>query len=229
MSEPKTIDENEWPQVGDVVAWQADGYGGYAIVLEVNDDPGPERIPHVRVRGPSWEKPQNLYLYEIETLDAGDPMTAHIKATLEHIETVEDRMEQFRYALLRRSRAHDASKLREPEASIFAVQSAKLKYLEYGSEAYMQAIKDLGPALNHHYKHNDHHPEHHRQGVDGMDLFQLVEMFCDWCAATERMKDGSIRKSIDVNEDRFGLSPQLASILRNTAARWKARTGERLK
>lgn len=61
-----------------------------------------------------------------------------------------------------------------------------------------------------------HKPEH---GVSGMDLFDLVEMFFDWKAATERMSSGDIHKSIDINTKRFNLSPQLVRILRNTATR----------
>lgn len=56
-------------------------------------------------------------------------------------------------------------------------------------------------------------------GVRGMDLFDLVEMFFDWKAATERMASGDIHKSIEINTKRFELSPQLASILSNTAKR----------
>jgi hypothetical protein len=53
--------------------------------------------------------------------------------------------------------------------------------------------------------------------VDGMSLLDVVEMLMDWKAASERHADGDIWTSIDHNEQRFNLSPQLASILRNTA------------
>lgn len=53
-------------------------------------------------------------------------------------------------------------------------------------------------------------------GVNGMTLLDLVEMFCDWKAATERHKDGSLKRSIEINRERFNLSPQLAAILENT-------------
>ena len=74
----------------------------------------------------------------------------------------------------------------------------------------------LKPALDHHYLNNDHHPEWHPNGVDAMDLCQLVEMFCDWKAATERTKDGDINKSIDINQERFKLDPQLVKIFKNS-------------
>lgn len=52
--------------------------------------------------------------------------------------------------------------------------------------------------------------------VNGMSLLDLIEMLADWKAATERHANGDIRKSIDINTERFKLSPQLADILRNT-------------
>lgn len=53
--------------------------------------------------------------------------------------------------------------------------------------------------------------------VSDMNLLDLVEMLCDWKAASERHNDGNIRKSIEVNANRFGLSPQMVKILENTA------------
>ncbi len=50
-----------------------------------------------------------------------------------------------------------------------------------------------------------------------MNLIDLVEMLCDWKAASMRHHDGNIRRSIEINGDRFGLSPQLVRILENTA------------
>jgi hypothetical protein len=53
-------------------------------------------------------------------------------------------------------------------------------------------------------------------GINGMDLLDIVELFMDWKAATERTKGGSIDKSIDINKNRFHLSDQLVSIFKNT-------------
>jgi hypothetical protein len=49
-----------------------------------------------------------------------------------------------------------------------------------------------------------------------MDLIDLVEMFCDWKAATLRHKDGDINKSIEINSQRFKMSDQLKKIFINT-------------
>jgi Family of unknown function (DUF5662) len=52
--------------------------------------------------------------------------------------------------------------------------------------------------------------------INGMNLFDLLEMFIDWCAACQRHVDGDIEKSIQIGKDRFLMSPQLVQIFRNT-------------
>jgi hypothetical protein len=119
--------------------------------------------------------------------------------------------------LIRRSEIHDASKLESPEKELFNEFTPKLAGCTYGSDEYMEFLTGLKVALDHHYANNSHHPEHYRNGVDGFDLFDLIEMFFDWKAATERHNDGNIYKSIEINTKRFNLSDQLAQIFKNTA------------
>lgn len=122
-------------------------------------------------------------------------------------------------ALNNRGENHDASKLEDPELSLFAEWGPKLSGMEYGSDEYKSALGKMGEALQHHYQHNSHHPEHHGEaGVDGMNLIDLIEMTCDWKASTSRVKDGDFMKSLETNRKRFGLSPQLTRIISNTAA-----------
>jgi hypothetical protein len=137
--------------------------------------------------------------------------------------------------------------------------------MTYGSEDYKKSLKDMGPALHHHYSSNSHHPEHYswhcpvcnlqiddksyneapqgpnesqarycpkccrngmlyeselmfkpELGINGMDLLDIVELFCDWKAATMRHHDGSLAKSVEHNSSRFNLGPVLTNIFRNT-------------
>lgn len=53
-------------------------------------------------------------------------------------------------------------------------------------------------------------------GIRGMSLLDLIEMLCDWKAATLRHNDGDIRKSIEINQKRFGYSDELKAIFLNT-------------
>jgi len=54
------------------------------------------------------------------------------------------------------------------------------------------------------------------KGLNGMSLLDLVEMLCDWKAATMRHNDGDILRSVEINQKRFGYSDELKSILLNT-------------
>lgn len=49
-----------------------------------------------------------------------------------------------------------------------------------------------------------------------MTLVDIVEMFFDWWASSERHKNGDIKESIEENKERFGLSDQLVKIFNNT-------------
>ena len=140
------------------------------------------------------------------------------QGTESHIIRVRQIIDQFAGLLMARGQAHDASKLESPEAEMFFGRVGALSGLTYGTPEYeAQRQEMLGEALKHHYEHNRHHPEHFPDGVAGMTLIDLVEMFIDWLAATERHKDGDIFKSIDYNEGHFEMPPMLAAILRNTA------------
>ena len=137
--------------------------------------------------------------------------------TFRHIERVRNLLNDFVRDLLKRGEFHDQSKLEPPEVALFTEMTSKLAECTYGSDEYKGYLKKLGPALEHHYAKNAHHPEHYKQGVNDMSLNDLVEMLVDWKAASERHNDGNILKSIEKNADRFSLSPQLVKILENTA------------
>lgn len=136
--------------------------------------------------------------------------------TMRHILTVRSLMSEFASALLDNAKYHDLSKLEEPEASTFRIYTEKLKGMTYGSDEYKQCLADMKPALDHHYAHNDHHPEHFDNGINDMNLFDIVEMLCDWKAATLRHADGDINKSLEINRVKLGIEPQLMKILENT-------------
>ena len=114
-----------------------------------------------------------------------------------------------------RGTIHDQSKLQSPEIEIFDEYTSRLKNTTYGSDQYKQYLKEMQVALDHHYTNNRHHPEHF-ESISSMNLIDIVEMLCDWKAATLRHADGDIRKSIEINQERFGFSDELKQILINT-------------
>jgi len=138
------------------------------------------------------------------------------KETKEHIGNVEKFLRQVSMELKGRAAEHDKSKLSTPEKETFDRVTPKLRGLKYGSPEYQEMLSEMKPALDHHYQNNRHHPEHHQNGIDGMNLIDLIEMLADWKAATLRHEDGDITESIKHNAKRFNLSPQLEQILLNT-------------
>lgn len=136
--------------------------------------------------------------------------------TMRHIETVRNYLGIVIKEFVDRSINHDQSKLESPEVEIFDIYTAKLRGCTYGSEEYKVYLKEMQVALDHHYKENSHHPEHYDNGINGMNLFDLVEMICDWKSATLRHADGNIYKSLEINQKRYNISPQLQEILTNT-------------
>ncbi len=140
--------------------------------------------------------------------------------TKKHIARVEELLEFARLELAIRAKNHDTSKLNSPEKELFDEYTPKLAGCTYGSDEYKTFLSGLKVSLDHHYANNSHHPEHFKGGVDDFDLFDLLEMFFDWKAATERHNDGDILKSIEINKTRFKLSDQLCAIFRNTATRY---------
>lgn len=136
--------------------------------------------------------------------------------TMRHIELVRNLLNGVVVELLERAQKHDQSKLRSPEVELFTEFTEKLRHVTYGSPEYDQFRESMGPALAHHYANNRHHPEHFKDGINDMNLVDLLEMLVDWKAASTRHNDGNLRRSIEVNGDRFGMSPQLIKIFENS-------------
>ena len=136
--------------------------------------------------------------------------------TMRHIETVRNYINAVIKELINRQEEHDQSKMQPPEVEIFEIYTAKLRDLEYGSDDYKQCLAEMKPAIDHHNSCNRHHPEHHTNKIQGMNLIDLIEMLCDWKAATLRHNTGNIKKSLGINQKRFGYSDELKQIFENT-------------
>jgi hypothetical protein len=136
--------------------------------------------------------------------------------TLKHIHRVRELLYVMIQELDVRARNHDLSKLESPEKEIFGEYTPELAKTEYGSDEYKNLLEKVKPAIEHHYANNRHHTEYHKNGINDMTLIDLIEMLVDWRAATERNKNGNIRKSIEINAQRYGISEQLTKIFENT-------------
>ena len=138
-------------------------------------------------------------------------------ATLKHMKRVSELLIEASMEILKRAKEHDESKLSNEEKPYFDEFTPKLASSSYGSDEYKEFLKELKPALDNHYAKNSHHPEHHPNGINDMNLFDIIELFFDWKASGERQNDGNIYKSLEINKKRFNMSDQLIKILENTA------------
>ena len=141
------------------------------------------------------------------------------KDTLAHIQNVRLKMYKVVDDLLHRAAVHDASKLEAPEKKVYDIYTPLLRTLEYNSQEYKDALVKMKPAIDHHFSVSRHHPEYFADGINGMNLVDLLEMIVDWKAAGERhvLKPTDIFRSIEIGAERFGIDPQLKQILLNTA------------
>lgn len=146
--------------------------------------------------------------------------------THRHIARVRQLLGEAACELIRRGDVHDASKFNPIELGpLQAMQDviAREGQAPYGSDEYKRRTAMLGPMIAHHNQNNSHHPEHYPNGIAGMDLFDLIEMFFDWRAANEE-RDGGAPMGLSRSIKRLSIDPQLASILQNTADRLGYRT-----
>ena len=128
------------------------------------------------------------------------------KDTQEHIDKVNTYLSICAKDLQYRGKLHDASKLLSPEKEYFDDVTPILKNLVFGTPEYKASCDLIKPALIHHYANNTHHPQFYENGINGMNLFDLVEMLMDWKASGERNSTGDIKKSLKINSERFGMS-----------------------
>jgi hypothetical protein len=82
--------------------------------------------------------------------------------------------------------------------------------------AYRVAFNPYKAIIQHHYAHNDHHPEFDANGINAMNLLQITEMLCDWRAAASRNPELNFMESLKIQKNRFGISDQLFLIICNT-------------
>ena len=137
--------------------------------------------------------------------------------TIRHIEVVRNYLNTCIKELLHRQEQHDQSKFDPEEALRFDAVKIELRDVTFGSDEYFTILNSIQPALDHHYKRNRHHPQHFENGINDMNLIDLLEMIVDWKSSSLRHDNGDIIQSIDINQKRFGYSDELKQILINTA------------
>lgn len=141
-----------------------------------------------------------------------------IKDLVQHKQWVAQNMQRAANDLFQRAAVHDNSKFSPEEFEPYDKLFPELQKYPYGSPELKAVYKQLGPALKHHVTSNRHHPEYFGEdGINGMNLIDVLEMVCDWMAASKRSQTG-IMKGLEINKERYGISDQLFEIIKNTVA-----------
>ena len=139
-----------------------------------------------------------------------------ILETLIHIHKVQRLLSVCICKLQERLIVHDRSKIFSDELEHFANLETDIREIEFGTDQYSKQLGMLDTALEHHYRENRHHPEHFVDGINGMNLIDILEMTVDWIAAAERSKNGNVLRSLPFEKERFGIDDQLYRIIKNT-------------
>lgn len=140
--------------------------------------------------------------------------------TRNHIARVSELLGEAAVELIRRGAAHDRSKFEPIELVPLAHMQALIDAegpAQFGTPEYKRRTDLLGEMIAHHRANNSHHPEYYPNGVEGMDLFDVIEMFFDWKAASERGEDVCMR--LGPACDKYGITGPLRGIIYNTAER----------
>lgn len=145
--------------------------------------------------------------------------------TRKHQQLVAESMMACVKRLIDKAISHDNSKFSEKEKPFYMdpVWVLNNENIEYGSERYKETYRKMGPGWDHHSHNNDHHPEFFENfavqtlndPIRAMDLFALLEMLCDWIAASKR-KGNSSAFALEAMKKKYQVDEQLEAILRNT-------------
>ena len=138
-----------------------------------------------------------------------------IKDLVQHKQWVAQNMQRAATALFHRAAVHDNSKFSPEEFELYDKVFPELQKYAYGSPELRAVYAQIKPALKHHFSVNRHHPEYHESGIKGMNLIDMLEMVCDWMAASRRSQTG-IDKGLEINKERYGIDDQLFEIIKNT-------------
>lgn len=151
--------------------------------------------------------------------DFQDEDDKFVRGLVIHQNAVRNNLDFFAENLKKRGEAHDKSKFLSPEREGYKEMYKELDGVEYNSPEYNAIREKYKDVIKHHYANNDHHPEYWVGGIEGMDLYSLVEMYCDWKAASAR-NGNDIEEAVITNCKKFGIEgTPLAKILLNTALR----------
>ncbi len=139
-----------------------------------------------------------------------------IELTIAHKESIARYMAKFSAELAYRAAIHDNSKFQKDELEGYSECADEFNTHPFDSAAERLLREKLTKVMSLHRTRNRHHPEYFENGIDDMNLIDLIEMISDWKSASERAPGDSVRKGLPIMKDKYNISPQLLKILENT-------------
>jgi len=134
----------------------------------------------------------------------------------QHKDGVKDYLKFIVNLLASRALTHDNSKNSDEEYKYFKMANSVNRNQFKTYEEYLNYIKPtLDKGLEHHYNVNRHHPEYFDNGIDDMNLIDILEMIVDWKVSIEQ-NDKELYEEIDYNFNKYNVSEQLKKIILNT-------------
>lgn len=138
------------------------------------------------------------------------------KRLKQHKDGVKTYLEIISMLLNARALTHDNSKSSDEEYKYYKMANSVNRNDFKTYEEYMDYIKPtLDKGLKHHYENNRHHPEFFDNGIDDMNLIDIMEMIADWCISIKQ-NGKDLYEEIEYNFDKYNVSEQLKKIIINT-------------
>jgi hypothetical protein len=141
----------------------------------------------------------------------------YLEDVTQHTNWVVKYITEFIHQLEKRGEQHDADKFASPIKDVYSKNFDALMEVPYGSEEYnrITGSSQFKAAFKQHTENNRHHTQHFKNGVDDMNLVDVVEMLCDWKAASDRSKT-SILDGMKLNYKKYKIDGTAQKWLENT-------------
>lgn len=102
---------------------------------------------------------------------------------VKHIQLVQTYALNFTHELMQEAVEHDTTKWFKEEYDTFVNSRNSLNQSKDGKDMNYQKTL-LSDAVQHHYKHNKHHPEYWKDEPNSMPVIEVIIMFFDWASRT---------------------------------------------
>jgi len=133
-----------------------------------------------------------------------------------HRQSVKLGLQRISDILVNRGDLHDIDKFEEAMFEDFYLNIPKFTNVSFGEIEWENAMESI-KTMNNHYAVSPHHIQHYPNGINGVNLIDLLEMIVDWKSANNAYGDVKLSEALIIQKKRFGIDDQLYKIIVNTA------------